>query len=42
MGPLITGFLERGESAEEGILREVREELILKARLQSLVGVYAH
>lgn len=37
---LITGFLERDESPEEGILREVKEELSLSAEVVSLVGVY--
>jgi NAD+ diphosphatase len=37
---LVTGFLERGESPEEGILREVREELGLEATLESFVGLY--
>ena len=38
---LVTGFLERGESPEEGVLREVEEELGLRAELKALVGVYA-
>lgn len=38
---LVTGFLERGESPQEGMLREVREELNLQATLQGLIGVYA-
>jgi NADH pyrophosphatase NudC (nudix superfamily) len=38
---LVTGFLERGESPEEGVLREVKEELGLDAELGALVGVYA-
>jgi NADH pyrophosphatase NudC (nudix superfamily) len=38
---LVTGFLERGESPEEGVLREVKEELGLDATLVGLVGVYA-
>jgi NADH pyrophosphatase NudC (nudix superfamily) len=37
---LVTGFLERDESPEEGVLREVREELSLEGRVASLVGVY--
>ncbi len=37
---LITGFLEKRESPEEGILREVNEELGLDAEICDLVGVY--
>lgn len=37
---LITGFLERGESPEEGVLREVREELGVEGRVAGLIGVY--
>lgn len=37
---LVSGFLESGESPEEGMLREIREEIHLDADIQSLVGVY--
>ena len=37
---LVTGFLERGESAEQGVLRELREELSLEGEIVRLVGVY--
>ncbi len=37
---LVTGFLESGEMPEEGVLREVREELGLDGRLESYVGMY--
>ena len=37
---LITGFLERGETPEEGIAREVREETSLHAERIELIGVY--
>ncbi len=38
---LITGFLEAGESPEQGVLREVNEELGLDGEVVSLVGAYA-
>jgi len=38
---LVTGFLERGESPEDGVQREVREELGLECDGAELVGVYA-
>ncbi len=37
---LVTGFLEKGESPEEGVLREVEEELGLRAELGDFVGLY--
>lgn len=37
---LITGFLEAGETPEQGIAREVEEETALIATQVSLVGVY--
>jgi NADH pyrophosphatase NudC (nudix superfamily) len=37
---LITGFLERDESPEQGVAREVMEELSLTTESTSLVGVY--
>ena len=39
---LVTGFHEAGESAEEGTLREVKEELGLDGEIGSLVGVYSY
>lgn len=38
---LITGFLEKGESPENAVLREVKEELNLDAELVGMVGVYS-
>lgn len=38
---LVTGFLEKGETPEQGIVREISEELGLNATLQSFVGVYS-
>jgi len=37
---LITGFLEKGESPENAVIREVREELDLDARVVGLIGIY--
>lgn len=37
---LVTGFLEANETPEAAVLREVKEETNLDARLVSLVGVY--
>jgi NAD+ diphosphatase len=40
MWGIVAGFLERDESPEEGVLREVSEELGLDARIVSMLGVY--
>lgn len=40
MFALITGFMEAGESPEEGIRREIREETSLQAEQLTLVGVH--
>jgi len=37
---LVTGFLERGESPEEAVLREVQEELGIGARHERFLGIY--
>jgi|JI10StandDraft_1071094.scaffolds.fasta_scaffold66292_4 NAD+ diphosphatase len=37
---LVTGFLERGERPEDGVVREVKEEIGLDAKVESLVGVH--
>lgn len=37
---LVTGFLEKGESPEDAVIREVREELGLSAAIRGLVGIY--
>lgn len=38
---LVTGFLERDESPEQGVIREVREETGLAAGAVALIGNYA-
>ena len=40
MFALVTGFLEANESAEQGVLREVKEEVGLDGEVVGLVGVY--
>lgn len=37
---LVTGFLEKGESPEDAVVREVREELGLSASILGFVGIY--
>lgn len=37
---LITGFMERGETPEEGVARELKEETNLDADSIALIGVY--
>jgi NADH pyrophosphatase NudC (nudix superfamily) len=38
---LVAGFLESGETPEQGVLREVAEELGIEVRLEAFVGAYA-
>jgi NAD+ diphosphatase len=40
MFALITGFMEAGETPEDGIRREVAEETSLRAERVELIGVY--
>jgi NAD+ diphosphatase len=40
MFALITGFMEAGETPEEGITREVKEETALDVHALKLIGVY--
>ena len=37
---LITGFLEKGETPDDAVLREVREELGLRAETAHFIGYY--
>jgi NAD+ diphosphatase len=37
---LITGFMERGETPEQGVARELKEETNLDAHEITLIGVY--
>ncbi len=37
---LITGFMERGETPEQGVARELKEETNLDVEAISLIGVY--
>ncbi len=38
---LVTGFLEEGETAENAILREVKEELGLDGKIVEFIGYYS-
>ncbi len=38
---LITGFLEKGETPEEGIIREIKEEISLDATECTFIGNYS-
>ena len=40
MFALVTGFMEAGESPEQGITREVQEETALQVESLSLIGAY--
>jgi len=37
---LVSGFLEKGESPSEAVLREVREELGLEGKIEDFIGLY--
>ena len=38
---LVTGFLEKNETPESGILREVKEELGLNGQIDDFIGIYS-
>ena len=38
---LITGYLERGETPEQAVLREVQEELGLQGKINAFIGHYS-
>ncbi len=38
---LVSGFLEKGETPDEAIAREVKEELGIDARIESFIGYYS-
>ena len=38
---IVAGFLEKGETPEQGVLREVEEELGLKAEITGFIGYYS-
>ena len=38
---LVTGFLEKGETPDEGVIREVKEELDLDGEIADFVGYYS-
>ena len=40
MYALITGFMEEGETPQQGIAREIKEETHLETTSLSLIGVY--
>ena len=41
MFSLVTGYLERNETAEQAVLREVKEEIGLDATVQEFLGCYS-
>lgn len=38
---IVSGFLERGETPEQGVLREVEEELGLQGQILGFIGTYS-
>lgn len=41
MFSLVTGYLERNETAEQAVLREVKEELGLDGKIREFIGCYS-
>jgi NADH pyrophosphatase NudC (nudix superfamily) len=41
MFSLVTGYLERNETPEEAVVREVKEELGLDGKVQEFIGCYS-
>jgi NAD+ diphosphatase len=41
MFSLVTGYLERNETPEEAVVREVKEELGLNGKVQEFIGCYS-
>lgn len=41
MFSLVTGYLERNETPEEAVVREVKEELGLNAKVEEFIGCYS-
>jgi len=41
MFSLVTGYLERNETPEEAVVREVKEELGLSSKVQEFIGCYS-
>ena len=38
---LVAGFLEKGETPEDGIIREIKEELNLEGKIDHFIGYYS-
>lgn len=38
---LVSGFLEKNESPEDAILREIKEELCLEGEIAGMIGIYS-
>jgi len=38
---LVTGFLEKGESPENAVVREIQEEIGLRGKIEKFIGLYS-